>query len=380
MSYKICIATSTRADWGILSPLVAALRDKDEVELQILATNMHLLDAYGHTVDEIIAGGFRVDAYVAMPDATDGGAEARAEAMGVCLSGCARAFDGLKPDAVVILGDRFEMLAVASAAAVMLIPIIHISGGETTGGAIDDSIRHAITQLASLHLVSAEPYRRRVISMGKDSETVINTGSLGVWNMVNQPCMSREELCSDLGFDSSEKFVVATFHPATLDSVPPALRCRAMLAALDRFPRLRIVLTYPNNDTGSQEIIREIEKWASQNPERVTLVKSLGLRRYLAAIRHAEAVIGNSSSGIIEVPAVGTPVVNIGIRQQGRLHGEGVIDCADDAEAIAESIDNALSEDFRRMAQTASNPYFAPDTLGKSVESILKFTRTKSAR
>lgn len=373
MGKKICIATSTRADWGILSPLASALRAEPGIELQILATNMHLLPRYGHTIDEITSAGFRVDACVEMPDADEGGAVARAIAMGECLKGSAEAFERLKPDAVVILGDRFEMLAVASAAAVMLIPVIHISGGETTGGAIDDSIRHAITQLASLHLVSAEPYRDKVIRMGALPDRVVNTGSLGVWNMLHQPRMSRQELCADLGIDPSGRFAVATFHPATLDTVSPGERCHEMLAALDEFPDLDIIITYPNNDTGSEEIIEEIEKYAAAQPERVRLVKSLGLKRYMAAIRAAEFVVGNSSSGIIEVPAVGTPVVNIGIRQQGRLHGDGVIDCGDDRIAIANAIRQAMSPSFKSLAKTASNPYYAPDTLATTLRAIKAF-------
>lgn len=375
---RICIATSTRADWGILSPLAGALRSAPDIELRILATNMHLLDSYGHTADEIEKAGFKIDARVEMPDSSGGGAVARADAMGVCLSGCAHAFERLKPDAVIILGDRFEMLAVASAATLLLLPIIHISGGETTGGAIDDSIRHAITKLAALHLVSAEPYRQRVIQMGEASDRVVNTGSLGVWNMVNQPYLSRNDLATSLGLDPAVKFAVATFHPATLDPVEPTLQCREMLRALDRFPDIHVILTYPNNDTGSEEIISEIRQWADMNPTRVTLVKSLGLNRYISAIREAEFVIGNSSSGIIEVPAVGTPVINIGIRQQGRLHGEGVIDCADETTDIIRAIDKAMSSEFRVVAQTAANPYYAPDTLAKSVDAIQSFIKELS--
>lgn len=370
---RICIATSTRADWGILSPLAALLRDTPGIVLQILATNMHLLDSYGHTVDEIEEAGFQVDARVEMHDSDGEGAVGRAVAMSECLSGSALAFNKLCPDAVIILGDRYEMLAVASAACLMRIPIIHISGGETTRGAIDDAIRHAISQLASLHLVSAEPYRQKVISLGKSADTVINTGSLGVWNMVSRVPMDRSGLCHDLGIDPERPFVVATFHPATLDSESPAKRCRAMLDTLDRFPGLQVILTYPNNDPGSEDIIAEITRWTAENSHRAVLVKSLGLKLYSAAIREAEFVIGNSSSGIIEVPAVGTPVINMGIRQRGRLHGEGVIDCADDTASIASAIRKALSPEFKEIASKADNPYCQPDTLQKSLKAILGF-------
>lgn len=369
---KICIATSTRADWGILTPLAESLRNESEIELQILATNMHLLDEYGFTANEIEAGGFKIDARVEMPP-SEVGAVARAVAMGECLAGTAPELERLSPDAIVILGDRFEMLAIASAATLLLIPIIHISGGETTGGAIDDSIRHAITQLASLHLVSAEPYRQRVIRMGANPEKVVNTGSLGVWNMMNRPYLTREELASTVGFDAERRFAVATFHPATLDSASPGLQCRQMLAALDEFPDIFVVLTYPNNDTGSEEVIEAINEWIEKNSDRGVFIKSLGLKRYLSAIREAEFVIGNSSSGIIEVPSVKTPVINIGVRQQGRLHGEGVLDCGNSVTDIAKAIKTVMSDEFNDICRRADNPYYQPDTLNKTVDAIKEF-------
>jgi len=370
---RVCIATGTRADWGILKPLASALRDCGQVKLQLLVTNMHLLDAYGHTIDEIMADGFEVDAKVAMPDSEGKGAAGRAAAMGICLNGTAEALDRLQPDAIVILGDRYEMLAVAAAAAVMHIPIIHISGGEISEGAIDDSLRHAISKLATLHLVSAEPYRRRVIQLGESPERVINTGSLGVWNLMNQPLMSRHELCANLGIDADIPFAVATFHPATLDSASPEKRCRAMLDALDRFKGLNVIITYPNNDAGSEAIITEITSYAATHSHRAVLIKSLGMKRYLSAIREAAFVIGNSSSAIIEVPASGTPAVNIGIRQRGRLHSALVIDCADDTSSICRAIEKALDPAFVAEASHSPNPYFKPDTLDLSLDAILRF-------
>lgn len=372
----LCVATSTRADWGILRPLAAALRDSGRVKLQVLATNMHLLEAYGHTVDEIIADGFAVDARVAMPDASGDTPLGRAKAMGVCLEGTAEALGRLKPDALIILGDRYEMLAVASAAAVMGIPIVHLHGGEISEGAIDDSIRHAITKLSTLHLTATEPYRKRVIQMGEHPDRVINTGSLGVWSLVNRPRMSREELCADLGLDASAPFAVVTFHPATLDKVAPAERCRAMIEAFSRFPELNIIATYPNNDAGNEGIIEVLKEWQSAEPERVKLVKSLGMRRYLSAIAEAELVAGNSSSAIIEVPAAGTPAVNIGVRQKGRLHSPLVIDCGDTTDEIADAIGKALDPAFVAEAAKAPNPYYKADTLQIATEAVLQFAES----
>lgn len=371
---RLCIATGTRADWGILTPLARALKSVDGIDLQILATNMHLLDRYGHTVDEIEQAGFDVAARVEIPDATESAAEGRAIAMGECAAGSARALGILRPDAIVVLGDRFEMLAVASAAVVMTVPVIHISGGETTGGAIDDRMRHAITQLASLHLVSAAPYAERVAKMTGSRLNIVNTGSLGVWNMVNKPIMNRTEPAENIGIDVKRPFVVATFHAATLDKgASPGERCRAMLGALDYFPELNVIITYPNNDTGSEQIIEAIEQWSARNPHRSSVVKSLGMKRYRSVVQNAELVIGNSSSGIIEVPSLGTPVVNIGIRQQGRLHGPGVIDCADDTESIVGAIRQALSDEFKAIAGRRENPYYQPDSLQKSVDAIKRF-------
>ncbi len=371
----LCIATSTRADWGILRPLAEALRDSGRVRLQILATNMHLMDTYGHTIDEILAAGFEVDARVPMPDAGDS-PEKRAEAMGVCLGGTAAALGRLKPYALLLLGDRYEMMAVASAAAVMGIPIIHLHGGEISEGAIDDSLRHAITKLSTLHLTATDEYRRRVIQLGEHPDRVVNTGALGVWNLMNQPRISRAELCDSLGLDASVPFAVVTFHPATLDRVAPAERCRAMVEALDRFPQLNIIATYPNNDAGNEEIIEVLKQWAARSAGRVALVKTLGMHRYLSAISMAAVVVGNSSSAIIEVPAAGTPAVNIGIRQRGRLHSPLVIDCGDSADMIEEAVNKALNPTFVEDARRSPNPYCKENTLELAVETVLKFMDT----
>ncbi len=371
----LCIATSTRADWGILRPLAEALRDSGRVRLQILATNMHLMDTYGHTIDEILAAGFEVDARVPMPDAGDS-PEKRAEAMGVCLGGTAAALGRLKPYALLLLGDRYEMMAVASAAAVMGIPIIHLHGGEISEGAIDDSLRHAITKLSTLHLTATDEYRRRVIQLGEHPDRVVNTGALGVWNLMNQPRISRAELCDSLGLDASVPFAVVTFHPATLDRVAPAERCRAMVEALDRFPQLNIIATYPNNDAGNEEIIEVLKQWAARSAGRVALVKTLGMHRYLSAISMAAVVVGNSSSAIIEVPAAGTPAVNIGIRQRGRLHSPLVIDCGDSADMIEEAVNKALNPTFVEDARRSPNPYCKENTLELAVKTVLKFMDT----
>lgn len=359
---RVCFATGTRADWGLLQPVAAELRRRARVEVCVLATNMHLSERYGHTVDEIEAAGFDIAARVPM-DAEADSECARVRAMAECMAGTSDALERLRPDCMVLLGDRYEMLAVASAAAMMRIPIAHLHGGEVTYGAVDDSLRHAITKLSTLHLTATEDYRRRVIQLGEDPGRVVNTGAIGVWNLAHQPLMSREELEADLCIPAGRLFTVATFHPATLDPADPAERCRAMLDALDRFPDLHTILTYPNNDARSAGIIDLIEQWAAAHPERVTLRKSLGMRRYLSAVTHAAAVVGNSSSGIVEVPSSGTPTVNIGIRQAGRTAARSVIHCGDSAGEIADAIKLALSPAMQELAARRENPYARPDTL-----------------
>lgn len=371
---RVCIVTGTRADWGLLSPVARELAGlTGKVELQVIATNMHLDPAYGMTVDEIEADGIGVSARVEMHSSdrpADSGAN-RLHAMARCLDGMADALERLKPHLVVILGDRYEMLAVASAAAVMRIPIVHISGGEISEGAIDDSIRHAITKLAALHLTATEPYRRRVIQLVEQPDRVINTGAIGVYNIVHEPLMTKEQLEESIGFGVNEDTLLVTYHPATLDNEDSGRRCKALLSALDRFPASPVIITYPNNDEGSQAIIELIEDYARRNPARVCLVKSLGKKRYLSALKYVGAVVGNSSSGIIEVPSMGIPTVDIGVRQKGRICAKSVIHCGDSADEIYRAISYALSPAGRGMASAASNPYYKPSTLKLMVDAIV---------
>ncbi|MDE6369431.1 MAG: UDP-N-acetylglucosamine 2-epimerase (hydrolyzing), partial [Muribaculaceae bacterium] len=241
---KIAIVSSTRADWGLLSPLAKALSQRNDCIVTIIATNMHISQRFGMTVNNIIGDGFN-PIKVAI-ECEDDSAAGRIKAMSQCMTGMSEVFEKLSPNLVVILGDRYEMLAVASSAVMMRIPIVHIAGGTISEGAIDDSIRHAITKLSALHLTETEEYRRRVIAMGEHPSRVINTGAIGVWNINNLKPMTREELSRELNFDLNRPYVIATFHPATLDNTDPGISCRNMLEALDRHPNLNIILTYPN--------------------------------------------------------------------------------------------------------------------------------------
>lgn len=377
--YRICVVSSTRADWGLLRPVADALRHHPAVEVCVVATNMHLQERYGMTVREIESDGFDVAWKVPMEVAGDDEAS-RVRAMSLCMSGMADAFLSLRPDAVLLLGDRYEMLAVASAAAVMRIPIIHIAGGEVSLGAVDDAIRHAISKLSTLHLTATEPYRRRVIQMGAQPDMVVNTGAIGVWNAFNMPILSAAELGADLGMDFSRPVALVTYHPATCDDTDPDVRVSAMLEAFEAFPDLTYLITYPNNDARSGDIISRLETFAATHPGRVRLVRSLGALLYQSALRHCALVAGNSSSGIVEAPSAGIPTVDIGIRQAGRLAGPSVIHCGESAADIRAAIARALSPGMQAIAARRENPYYRPDTLACMTDAIMSFLGTLPAR
>ena len=358
---KILIATTTRADWGILSPLARALSNRADCKVDVMATNMHLDPARGNTLQALRADGFE-PLVAPMPVGFEGPLEA-AQAMGECLSSSARVISQVSPDLIVILGDRFEALAIASAAVMLRVPIVHLHGGEVTQGAFDDSFRHAITKLASLHLTATDAYRRRVIQMGENPERVFNVGALGV---APKAVMSKAELEADLNWQFGENALLVTLHPETLSSLPAGELAKETFKALDRFPVSNILITYPNNDPGAEEIISAIAAYAADNRGRVKVIPSLGAARYFSALRCVKAVVGNSSSGIIEVPSAGFPTVNIGNRQAGRVAASSVINCEPTAVEIHAAISRALTMD----CSTVYNPYEQPDTLERMTRII----------
>ena len=369
MKRKICIVTGTRADWGLLSPVAQELNRRSDVELQIIATNMHLSEKYGSTWHEIENDGLHITRMVPMAVEGDGAAST-VNAMSQCMSGMAQVLDELRPHLLLILGDRYEMLAVASTALIFGIPIAHIAGGAVSQGAYDESIRHSITKMSHIHLTETEAYRRRVIQLGENPERVHNVGAMGVYNITHMQYPSREELEQELGTSIPEGTLLCTFHPATLDSVSPRTQCENLLRALDRFPRNKVIFTYPNNDTNGEVIIELINAYADAHPERVAVFPSLGMRRYLSALHLVAAVVGNSSSGIVEVPSMGIPTLNIGIRQQGRLAAESVVNCGVDEQQIADGLHKVLSTEWREHCRQVANPYEQPDTLQKIVEAV----------
>lgn len=370
---KICFITGTRADYGIMAPLMKALLQHPDVTLQIIATNMHLSPEYGMTVNEIIADGLPVDWRVESLLSGDT-PTATVKSMGLTQIGIADAFSHLKPDLTVILGDRYEMLAAASAALIFRIPVAHLYGGETTEGAYDDCIRHAITQLSTYHFTSTKQYADNVIRMGADPENVHWVGSLGADNIDKEDFLPLQELQDFLGFSLEPRFIVATYHPVTTQPGEEERQTKALLNALDRkiAEGWKVLFTMPNSDTGGKTVARVIREWASGHPESVIAVASLGRRRFYSAMHNASAIVGNSSSGLIEAPAFGIPTLNIGDRQKGRAQGPSVVNVPPTEAAIAEGLDKVLSPEFLDFSRTAPNPYYKSDTLDTLIGLLTK--------
>lgn len=360
---KVAVFTGTRAEYGLLYWLLKDLQQDSEIELQLLVSAMHLSPEFGMTYQQIEADGFTITEKVEMLLSSDS-AVGTAKSIGLGVLGFADALERMKPDVLVVLGDRFEALAVTQAAMILRIPIAHIHGGEITEGAYDDAIRHAITKLSLLHFTSTEAHRNRVIQLGEHPSRVFNVGAVGLDHLQRSKMFSLAELSASLNFKLEQPYFLVTYHPVTLASEPAKASFENLLKALDAFPQHQIILTYPNADDGGREIIPLLEAYAKQQPSRVIAIPSLGQKRYLSAVKHAAAVVGNSSSGIIEVPSFKVPTVNIGERQRGRLAAESVFSCPSNTAAIIETLQLGLKNDLTQVM----NPYGK----GKASEAILK--------
>lgn len=338
---KICVVTATRAEYGILSPLIKRLHTVTEWDVQLVVTGTHLEEEFGNTWREIEQDHVPIFARIPILEKGDDG-YAVSCTMANALRGFGRYFRDEKPDLLLILGDRTEMLAIAAAAATAQVPIGHLHGGELTQGAVDDCVRHAITKMSYLHFASAEEYRRRIIQMGEEPSRVYNVGALGAENILKQKLMSRRELDSELPGLAGKDYAVVTFHPVTLEASAGEEQLRELMRAMAREKSLFYLITKANADAGGRRANRFLQQEAEKYPH-MKLVDSLGMKRYLSAVKYARLVLGNSSSGIIEAPVLGTPTVNIGDRQRGRLMGESIICCAPQEDEIAASIHKALA-------------------------------------
>ena len=352
---RIGVVTVSRSDYGHLRPVLEALRRAPDLELLLLVAGMHLASEFGLTVRDIEADGFPISARVEMLGGGDT-PEAVAAATGRGVAGFGEAFARLRPDLLVVLGDRFEMLAAAVAALPFALPVAHIHGGEVSEGAMDNQIRHAITKLAHLHFASAEPHARRIAAMGEEPWRIHTVGAPGLDRLASTEPLSRAALAGELGLPEAGPWLLVTFHPVTLEYRDTAAHVDELLAAIEKTDGF-IVITYPNADTSGRIIIERIEEFAGRHPRRCRLAKSLGERLYLSLLRHADLMIGNSSSGLIEAPTFGLPVVNVGSRQRGRLRGANVIDVEPSREDILRGIEAAQAPAFRARARAAANPY-----------------------
>lgn len=352
---RIGVVTVSRSDYGHLRPVLEGIRRAGDLELILFAAGMHLEPDFGSTVREIEADGFAIAERIAMLERGDS-PEAVAVSTGRGVEGFARAFARRRPDLLVVLGDRFEMLAAAVAALPFALPVAHIHGGEVSEGAMDNQIRHAITKLSHLHFASAEPHARRIAQMGEEAWRIHTVGGPGIDRIATAETLSREALARELDLPAEGRWLLVTFHPVTLEHRDTASHVDELLAALEKTDGT-LVITYPNADTSGRLIIDRLEEFAARHAGRCRLARNLGERLYLALLRHADVMIGNSSSGLIEAPSFGLPAVNIGARQRGRLRGANVIDVEPVRDEILRGIETAQTPAFRARARAAANPY-----------------------
>lgn len=366
----ITILTATRAEYGLLSPIIHALKDCGKFEVRVVVTGAHLSPEFGLTYLEIEKDGIQIDRKVEILLSADT-PSAISKSMGMAMIGFADYFAERRPDALIVLGDRYETLAVCCAAMNERIPIIHLYGGETTEGAVDEVIRHAITKLSYLHLTSTEEYRRRVIQLGEDPKRVFVVGAVGIENAMKKKLLSKKELELELDLKLDRPYAVITFHPVTLENNSAGTQCEELIQALNKHPEMDYIITKANADTDGRIINKKLGDYASEH-DGVAVFESLGAVRYLSALKYAEMVIGNSSSGLVEVPSFKIPTVNIGERQKGRLKAESVIDCLPEKNSISEAIDYVGSKAFREKCRTVKNPYGDGDTSKKVVDIIIQ--------
>ncbi|MBT4836721.1 MAG: UDP-N-acetylglucosamine 2-epimerase (hydrolyzing) [Methylococcales bacterium] len=353
---KIAIVTGTRAEYGLLYWLMHEIKQDSNLELQLIVTGMHLSPEFGLTYQVIEQDGFCINEKVEMLLSSDS-APGITKSIGLGVIGFADSLDRLKPDILVLLGDRFESLAAAQAAMIARIPIAHLHGGEATEGLIDEPIRHAITKMSHFHFVAAEPYRKRVIQLGETPNRVLNYGATGLENITRLKLMEKGQLNQSINFTLGDLVFLITYHPVTLNKTGMKQSVLNLLDALKQFNNASIIFTQSNADTDGRIINELIESFVSENPAKTAFYESLGQLRYLSAIKHADIIIGNSSSGIIEVPAFKKPTVNIGERQQGRLFADSIISCDANKQSIVDAINKALSEPFQKKLQTVESLY-----------------------
>lgn len=368
MKKIISVLTATRAEYGLLKPIITKLNTVEDFDVRIVVTGAHLSPEFGLTYQEIEKDGFRIDDKIEILLSSDTPSSI-SKSMGLALISFADYFEKLKPDLLIVLGDRYETLSVAITAMNQRIPIAHLYGGEITEGAIDESIRHAVTKLSYLHFTSTDEYRNRVIQLGEHPERVYNVGAIGIENILNEKLLLKEELENELKISFSKPYALVTFHPVTLENNSSKKQIESLLEVCKEYKRLNFVVTKANADAEGRIINQLIDNYSNEN-ENIFAYTSLGMIRYLSALKYCTLVIGNSSSGLLEAPSFGIPTVNIGDRQKGRLQAGSIINCDPNQDSIRQALEIALSDEFINGAKKTINLYGDGDTSNKIVEVI----------
>ena len=366
MTRKICVVTGSRADYGLLRSVIQGIKDDPNLNIQVVATGMHLSPTFGLTYKEIEADGFFIDEKVEVLNEFDTPYEI-SQSIAKGITGCAKVFSKLEPDLVLLLGDRFEIFSAAIAAYVALIPIAHIHGGELTGGALDEAFRHSISKMSSLHFVAAEEYKKRLIQLGENPKNIYLAGGLGVESIKRHKLLNKQELENELNIKFLDKSLLITFHPVTLDIESSELQFKELLEALSNFKDTTLIFTMPNADNGGRKLINMVEEFVIENENAKAFI-SLGQLLYFSCISNMDGVVGNSSSGIIEVPSFKKATINIGDRQLGRLQADSIINCKPLKKDILNAIEKLYSTSFQTLLDRVTNPYSGTGVNKKIIE------------
>ncbi len=367
---KVAVVTGARSDYGLLYWIIKDIHDDPKLQLQLIVTGMHLSPEFGLTVNAIKNDGFPIAEKVDMLLSSNT-VESISVSMGIGMIGFAKAFQRLRPDIIVVLGDRFEIFSAVAAAVPFNVPIAHIHGGEGTEGTMDELYRHAITKMSHLHFTAAAEYKKRVIQMGEKPENVYCFGAPGLDNIIRLPLLTKNDLIKELALPANMPIGIMTYHPSTHEKVSVKTQMKEILGALERFPEIFWVLTYPNADTGGKEIVEAMKKYQKRNVNKAKIFVSLGQIKYLSVLKYADIMVGNSSSGIIEAPAFELPVVNIGDRQRGRIKAKNVINISEcKKERIVSAIKKGLSLRFRDSLKGMKNPYGDEPTSNRIVQML----------
>lgn len=376
---QICVLTATRAEYGLLKNIILGLKAVEDIEVKVVVTGMHLSPEFGYTYKEIEQDGIEIDKKIEILLSSDS-SSAISKTMGLALIQFADYFMENKFDMLLVLGDRYETLAVCIAAMNQTIPIAHLYGGETTEGSIDESIRHAITKMSYIHFTSTQEYRKRVIQLGEEPDRVYCVGAMGIENILSQELMSLNELEKSLHFSLGDRYAVVTFHPVTLENESAETQIKELIKAIDRIDDMQFIITKANADAGGRVINELLDIYAMKNKKKILLIESLGVKRYLSALYYSSMVIGNSSSGLVEAPTFHIPTINIGDRQKGRLKPKSVIDCEAQCNSIFNAIQLAKTDRIKNLTMDSINPYGDGHTSEKIIEKIKEVLFVKEVK